>query len=108
MKNKELLLSLLALTVLTSCGNTIGGLKKGDDILNGTIIENNFEEVEEKEEINTLVQSKLGEVSFDSEEILRYYSCGVIATINKETNMTIFYYIILNPSFFKLIMKEKE
>ena len=84
MKNKKLLLSLLALTVLTSCGNTIGGLKKGDDILNGTIIENNFEEVEEKEEINTLVQSKLGEVSFDSEEILRYYSCGVIATINKE------------------------
>lgn len=84
MKNKKLLLSLLALTVLTSCGNTIGGLKKGDDILNGTIIDNNFEEVEEEVEVNTLVQSNLGEVSFKQEEILYHYSCGVVVTINEQ------------------------
>ena len=84
MKNKKLLLSLLALTVLASCGNTIGGLKKGDDILNGKVIENNFEKDEEEVEVNNLVQSNIGEVQFDSEEVLRHYSAGVLVTINEQ------------------------
>lgn len=84
MKNKKLLLSLLALTVLASCGNTIGGLKKGDDILNGKVIENNFEKGEEEVEVNNLVQSNIGEVQFDSEEVLRHYSAGVLVTINEQ------------------------
>ena len=84
MKQKKLLLSLLALTVLASCGETIGGLKKGEDVLNGAVIDNNFEEEKVEEKVNTLVQSKVGEITLDQTEVLNEYSNGVIATINSE------------------------
>lgn len=93
MKHKKLLLSLLAVTMLNSCAGQVGGLKVGKEVLNGTIIENNFEKEEKVEEkVNTLIKSKVGEQTFKEEEIV--YRSGPLLVTRNELGYIGFYSLL--------------
>ena len=111
MKKRSLLLVLLASTLLVGCKKneepplpTLGGFVIGENVLNADLVKDNIEEVEEEvEELpNTLFTKKIGEVTFNNENIIDW--SGDILVIKNDSGHVGFYSLryqkyLLNPQF---------